>query len=70
MSPVALEKEDKVRDAEFAKAMHKNSAKKTGGLSAMLGKDKAAHEASVETYYKFWDKMNKADETEEEKKVC
>lgn len=69
-SAVQLEFLDKEKDAAFAKAMHKDSAKRTGGFSAMLSKDKAAHNASVETYYKFWDKKTRGEETQEEIDVC
>lgn len=70
MSPVALEKEDHIRDAEFNKAMHGKSANARGGMTAMLQKDKAAQQAAVDEYFKHWDNKAAADETEETRKVC
>jgi hypothetical protein len=70
MSPVALEKEDHTRDAEFNKAMHGKSAKARGGMTAMLQKDKAAQQAAVDEYFKHWDNKAAGDETEETRKVC
>ncbi|KAJ5025074.1 hypothetical protein J3E73DRAFT_392323 [Bipolaris maydis] len=68
MSPVALEKEDHTRDAEFNKAMHGQTAKSRGGMTAMLGKDKAAQQAAVDEYFKHWDNKAAKDETEETRK--
>lgn len=73
MSPaqIILEAEDKARDAEFAKAMHGQAAKATGGIRSMLAKDKStrdAQKASVDAYYQFWEKDRAKDETEEDKK--
>ena len=70
MSPIALEKEDHSRDAEFNKAMHGKSAKARGGMTAMLQKDKAAQQAAVDEYFKHWDNKAAGDETEETRKVC
>lgn len=70
MSPVALEKEDHTRDAEFNKAMHGQTAKSRGGMTAILGKDKAAQQAAVDEYFKHWDNKAAKDETEETRKVC
>lgn len=69
MSPVALEKEDHVRDAEFKKAMHGKSAQAKGGFTAMLQKDKAAQQAAVDEYFKHWDNKAAEEETEETRKV-
>ena len=69
MSPIALEKEDHSRDAEFNKAMHGKSAKARGGMTAMLQKDRAAQQAAVDEYFKHWDNKTAADETEETRKV-
>ena len=70
MSPIALEQENHTRDAEFNKAMHGQSAKARGGMTAMLQKDKAAQQAAVDEYFKHWDNKAAADETEETRKVC
>ena len=69
MSPAALEQEDHSRDAAFNKAMHGNSAKARGGMTAMLQKDKAAQQAAVDEYFKHWDNKAAAEETEETRKV-
>jgi sterol 24-C-methyltransferase len=69
MSPIALEKEDHTRDAEFAKAMHGKSAEVKGGMRAMLQKDRAAQQAAVDEYFKHWDNKSAAEETEETRKV-
>ena len=45
MAPIALEKEDKTRDAEFNKAMHGTSSQERGGFASMMKKDKAAQKA-------------------------
>jgi sterol 24-C-methyltransferase len=70
MAPMALEKEDHSRDAEFNKAMHGKSSATRGGMSAMLQKDKAAQQAAVDEYFKHWDGKGAAEETEETRKVC
>ena len=69
MSPVALEKEDHSRDADFNKAMHGKSSQARGGMSALLGKDRAAQQAAVDEYFKHWDNKAAGDETEETRKV-
>lgn len=69
MSPIALEKEDHTRDAEFNKAMHGKSAEARGGMRAMLQKDRAAQQAAVEEYFKHWDNKSAEEETEETRKV-
>ncbi|KAL5115752.1 Delta(24)-sterol C-methyltransferase [Pleosporales sp. CAS-2024a] len=68
MSPVALEKEDHSRDAEFNKAMHGQSSATRGGMAAMLQKDRAAQQAAVDEYFKHWDNKAASDETEETRK--
>lgn len=65
MAPIALEKEDKERDAQFNKAMHGQSAQAKGGFAAMLKKDKKAQQAAVDEYFKHWDNKDAADETPE-----
>jgi hypothetical protein len=35
--PIALEREDKERDAAFKSALHGQTATKTGGIRSMLG---------------------------------
>ncbi|KAF2026183.1 hypothetical protein EK21DRAFT_92623 [Setomelanomma holmii] len=68
MSPIALEKEDHARDAEFMKAMHGKSSATRGGMAAMLQKDKAAQQAAVDEYFKHWDGKSAETETEETRK--
>lgn len=69
MAPAKLEQEDHSRDAAFNKAMHKNSSKATGGFSAMIQKDKAAHKAAVDEYFKHWDDKSAKDETSADREV-
>ncbi|KAF2097252.1 hypothetical protein NA57DRAFT_77506 [Rhizodiscina lignyota] len=64
MSPIALEQEDHARDAAFNKALHGKSANAQGGFGAMFSKDKEAHAAAVESYFKHWDEKRAADETD------
>ncbi|KAI1433350.1 sterol 24-C-methyltransferase [Xylaria sp. CBS 124048] len=63
-SKIALEKQDRARDAAFNTAMHGNSAQVAGGVRAMLAKGREAKQASVDEYFKHWD--NKAAEVETE----
>jgi len=51
---VPLEQQDKTRDADFSKAMHGSSVT-TGAFTAMFTKDKKAHNAAVDEYFKFWE---------------
>ncbi|KAF2007050.1 hypothetical protein P154DRAFT_517477 [Amniculicola lignicola CBS 123094] len=69
MSPVTLEKEDHVRDAEFNKAMHGKSAGAQGGLTALFKKDQSAQAAAVDEYFKHWDNKSAEVETEETRKA-
>ncbi len=69
MAPIALEKEDKLRDAEFNRAMHGTSSNAQGGFSAMLQKDKKAQAAAVDEYFKHWDNKPAATETVEDREV-
>lgn len=64
-SAVQLEKEDQARDAAFNKLMHGKSAAQTGGLSSMLGKDRDAHKAAYDEYFKHWHNKPAEDETPE-----
>lgn len=69
MAPVALEKEDKARDAAFNKALHGNSAKAKGGIAAMFSKGSDAKKAAVDEYFKHWDNKPAENETAEERAV-
>lgn len=69
MAPIALEREDHVRDSAFNKAMHGKSAKERAGMLAMLKKDKLAQQAAVEEYFKHWDDKAAGEETEEIRKA-
>jgi sterol 24-C-methyltransferase len=65
MPPVAVEKEDHTRDAQFNKVLHGKSATAEGGISAMMSKDHAAQKAAVDEYFQHWDKKPAGEETEE-----
>lgn len=69
MSPAVLEREDHQRDAAFNKAMHGKSSEAQGGFMAMFSKDKTAHTAAVEEYFKHWDEKKAADETDADRAV-
>ena len=58
MAPIALENEDHIRDADFNKALHGKSANSRAGFSSMWNKDREAHKAASDEYWKHWD--NKA----------
>ncbi|KAF2843442.1 hypothetical protein M501DRAFT_926552 [Patellaria atrata CBS 101060] len=64
MAPIALEKEDHSRDANFNKAMHGKTATKEG-YGALLRKDTTAQKAAVDEYFKHWDNKSAEIETEE-----
>lgn len=67
---VPLEQQNKARDADFSKAMHGSSAK-TGAFAAMFNKDKKAHNAAVDEYFKFWEEGKGAARMgEEDSEVC
>ncbi|KAG9245914.1 putative sterol 24-C-methyltransferase [Calycina marina] len=63
MAPAVLEQEDHSRDADFKKAMHKDSAASRGGFAAIMGKDKVAQKVAVDEYFKHWDNKTATDET-------
>ena len=69
MAPIALENEDHSRDAAFNKVMHGKSADSKGGFRSMLNKDRDAHKAASEEYFKHWDNKSAATETEETREV-
>ncbi|KAF1812803.1 hypothetical protein P152DRAFT_396129 [Eremomyces bilateralis CBS 781.70] len=62
---VELEVEDHARDAAFNKAMHGKAATKRAGLGSLLNKDTGAQKAAVDEYFKHFDDMAAAEETEE-----
>lgn len=62
MAPIALETEDHSRDAAFNTVMHGKSLNSKGGLASILNKDRGAHKAASDEYWKHWD--NKIAETE------
>lgn len=64
-----LEREDKLRDADFNKTLHGQSAEARGGLLAMRNKNAAAQKAALEEYFKHWDNKLAATETEEVRKA-
>jgi sterol 24-C-methyltransferase len=61
-SATALEQENHQRDADFNKAMHKESVK-TVGLKAYMAKDKGAQKAAVDEYFKHFDNKTAKEET-------
>ncbi|KAL9125191.1 MAG: hypothetical protein Q9217_005562 [Psora testacea] len=63
MTPIALETEDHSRDARFNKIMHGKSVGSRGGFSSMLNKDREAHKAASEEYWKHWDNKSAGTET-------
>lgn len=66
MSPMALEKEDKQRDAAYKDALHGSSGQVRGGTWAMMNKkSNTANEAAVDEYFKHWDNKAAGDETAE-----
>lgn len=69
MAPIALEAEDHSRDAQFNKVMHGKSADSKAGFSSMLNKDRAAHKAALEEYWKHWDNKSAGPETDETREV-
>lgn len=63
---MALEKEDKQRDAAYKDALHGTSGQVRGGTWAMMNKkSNAANEAAVDEYFKHWDNKAAGDETAE-----
>jgi len=67
MAPAKLEDENHVRDAEFNKAMHGNTAAQKAGFMAMLGKDTGAQKAAVDEYFKHWDHKGADIETDQDR---
>lgn len=63
MAPIALEPENHSRDAAFNEILHgKNVQGK--GFASMFTKDRAAHKAATEEYWKHWDNKEAATETD------
>lgn len=62
-----LAPKDYKADAEFAKALYGDAKK--GGYSALLNKNKDAHDAAVDGYFKHWDNKGPQEETEEDRQV-
>lgn len=70
MDPEAhLESEDHLRDAQFNKAMHGETAKERTHLMALIKKDSRAQKAAVEEYFKYWDDKGAANETSKDRHV-
>lgn len=69
MAPIALENEDHSRDAAFNKVMHGKSVESTSGFRALLSKDREAHKAASEEYFKHWDNKSAGSETAEIREV-
>lgn len=68
MAPIALESEDHSRDAAFNKVMHGKSVD-SKGFRSMLNKDRDAHKAATEEYFKHWDNKSAGTETAEVREV-
>ena len=69
MTPIALEVEDHSRDAQFNKILHGKSIGSRGGFSSMLNKDRVAHKAASEEYWKHWDNKSAGVETADVREV-
>lgn len=69
MAPIALEPEDHSRDALFSKSMHGKSAIAQGGFASMLSKNKSAHQAAADDYWKHWDNKSAKEETADIREV-
>jgi sterol 24-C-methyltransferase len=69
MTSTALEREDTVRDTAFNEILHGKSANARGGLTAMRGKDSAAHKAAMDAYFKHWDDKDYETETADIREV-
>lgn len=69
MAPIALEPEDHSRDAAFNSALHGKSATRRGGFGSMFNKDRDAHKAASEEYFKHWDNKSAGTETAEIREV-
>ncbi|KAI9882018.1 MAG: Delta(24)-sterol C-methyltransferase [Watsoniomyces obsoletus] len=67
MSPARLEAEDHVRDADFNRAMHGESAQERSNFLAMLKKNPQAQKAAVDEYFKHWDNKAAATETDKDR---
>ena len=68
MAPIALEAEDHSRDAAFNNIMH--GTKVAGkGFTSMFSKDRAAHKAASEDYWKHWDNKEASTETDQIREV-
>ena len=67
MAPISLEPEDHSRDAAFKSAMHGKSGDRDGWLA--MRKNKEAHQAAVDEYFKHWDEKRAEDETPEIREV-
>lgn len=62
---VKLAPKEYEKDKAFAKAMYGDA--KTGGFRAVVGKNRDAHEAAVDGYFKHWDNRDAETQTEEDK---
>lgn len=62
-----LAQKDYKSDADFAKAMHGDGSK--GGFKAVLNKNKEAHEAAVDGYFKHWDNKGPKDESVDDRQA-
>ncbi|SPO07324.1 probable DELTA(24)-STEROL C-METHYLTRANSFERASE (ERG6) [Cephalotrichum gorgonifer] len=60
-----LERQDRSRDAAFNKALHGNSSKATGGVAAMMKKNRAAQQEASNEYFKHFENKAAKDETAE-----
>lgn len=68
-STVQLHTENHKQDAEFSRALHGKSVVAHTGLAALRNKNKEAQKATVDDYFKHWDRINAADETDETRKA-
>ncbi|KAI9841105.1 MAG: Delta(24)-sterol C-methyltransferase [Sclerophora amabilis] len=67
MSPISLETEDHLRDADFNKIMHGKSAEEKNSFLAILKKDTVSQKAAVDEYFRHWDDRKASDETQQDR---
>ncbi|KAJ5257145.1 ERGosterol biosynthesis methyltransferase [Penicillium angulare] len=63
MSTVALEPQDRKRDAEFKQALHGKTGQNSNSFMNIIHKNKDAQKLAVDEYFKHWDNQAAADET-------
>lgn len=64
---VKLAPKEYQKDQEFAKAMHGTA--EVGGIRAVVGKDREAHQAAVEGYFRHWGDLNYEHDQDEQQRL-